>query len=165
MLKYSPQKQAYPGDQFMRSVTKLTQSARKRSAPEGLVSSIQIKQAKRSGKTRLCGDIDKLCRHIESIERTPGKKGRVCAWCGLETYTVCGICKDSKGKSIPLHHIPHRGKAIGELCFYHYHNDNMFGLGKNDRSTLLHGVKGDWEKPTALEIKQNREYIRSIDNK
>jgi hypothetical protein len=48
--------------------------------------------------------------------------------------------------------MPKKGQAIGEMCFYHYHNDNMFGLGKNDKSSLLHGVKGDWKKPTATEI-------------
>jgi hypothetical protein len=93
MLQYSPQKQAYAGDQqFMRTVTKMTYSARKRTSSEGKVTTSQVKNAKRSVRTCLCGDIDKQCKHIESVERTPGKKGRICAWCGLETYTMCGLC-------------------------------------------------------------------------
>ena len=163
MLKYSPQKQLYPGDQFMRSVTSLTQSARKRKAGgDGMTTATQVRHEKRSGRSRLCGNIDKLCRHVECAERTPGKKARICAWCGTDTYTMCGICKDPKGKSIPLHLMPQKGKAAGQMCFYHYHNDHMFGLGKNDMSAVLNGVKSEWEAPTPTDVRQNREHIKSL---
>ena len=75
---------------------------------------------------------------------------------------MCGICKDPKGKSIPLHLMPQKGKAAGQMCFYHYHNDHMFGLGKNDMSTVLNGVKSEWEAPTPTDVRQNREHIKSL---
>ena len=56
--------------------------------------------------------------------------------------TVCGKCEDDKGKRIALHYNAKAGDAKGHHCFYHYHNDTCFGLGKNDVSSILNG-KGD----------------------
>ena len=50
----------------------------------------------------------------------------------------------------------------GAICFYHYHNDCRFGLGKNNSSVLLKQKKGGWEEATAEEIDDNRSYVASL---
>ena len=64
-----------------------------------IVSLAQLKKAKIYGTSRLCDPLDKLCNHISHIQAS--KRPLVCAWCGLNTYSVCGKCKDDKtGKPI-----------------------------------------------------------------
>ena len=159
MLTYNPRKLLYPGDDRMRAVTSLPkmQRGRKRTAQVTLA---QVKRAKRWGTSRLCGNIDKLCNHIDSIESR--SKSRVCAWCGEPAYTMCTKCKDDNGKPVVLHYNSKGGKGKGMQCFYQYHNDSCFGLGKNDKTLLLKGKKTDWEPPTAENIAENAKHISNI---
>ena len=53
-------------------------------------------------------------------------------------------------------------KRKGTQCFYHYHNDNCFGLGKNDCSLLLKGKKGDWEPPSTDDIAENAQHVSNL---
>ena len=158
MLTYTPKKMLYPGDDKMRAVTSIPREKRggKRL---GKVSVAQVKRAKRWGTSRLCGDVDKLCKHVESVISV--SKSRICAWCGEPTYTLCGKCKDDNGKAVPLHYNP-KGARKGALCFYRYHNDSCFGLGKNDSSLLLKGKKSDWTPPTADDIAENAEHMSNL---
>jgi hypothetical protein len=150
----------YPGDDRMRAVTSIPRE-RRGGKRTGKVSIAQVKKAKRWSTSRLCGDIDKLCKHIDAIHKVT--KSRVCAWCGEPAYTLCGKCKDENGKHIPLHLNP-KGARKGALCFYHYHNDTCFGLGKNDTSLLLKGKKGDWQPPTADDIAENAQHVKDLCN-
>lgn len=158
MLTYSPRKLVYPGDDRMRAVTSIPKERRggKRS---GKVTLMQVKRAKRWSTSRLCGDLDKLSKHADSIISV--SKSRVCAWCGEPSYTLCGKCKDENGKQIPLHYNP-KGARKGAQCFYHYHNDTCFGLGKNDCSLLLKGKKGDWEPPSTDDIAENAQHVSNL---
>ena len=103
MLTYTPKKMLYPGDDKMRAVTSIPREKRggKRL---GQVSIAQVKKAKRWGTSRLCGNVDKLCKHVDSI--IPVSKSRVCAWCGEPTYTLCGKCKDDNGFQFTSDHAP-----------------------------------------------------------
>ena len=158
MLAYCPKRLKYPGDQNMRSVTAIPRQRRRINIPN--VTAEQVQRNKRYRASRLCGDIDKLCSHVKKIEKL--RKPRVCAWCGSNTYSVCTLCKDDNGKPVPLHYNAKKGECVGAMCFYNYHNDNMFGLGKNDYTRLLGGVKGNWRKPNRTEISQNKEHIESL---
>ena len=118
MLRYNPRSEFYPGDDQMRAVTSVPRAKRKGNRVEH-VTRTQLQVAKRSRTSRLCGDIDKLCHHISSI--TTLTKPRKCAWCGVDTYKVCGVCKDGTSKKgIPLHYNQMKGEAQGEMCFYNY---------------------------------------------
>ena len=165
MLSYHPKKQLYPGDEKMRVVTSMPRKGRAKCSKrkEGpMVSLAQLKKAKRHGTSRLCGPLDKLCTHIGHIQAS-SKRPLVCAWCGLNTYSVCGKCKDDKGKPIPLHYNPKREKTKGSLCFYHcYHNDSCFGLGKNDSNRILGLKRSDWSLPDKHDIKDNASHISSL---
>ena len=125
-----------------------------------MVSLAQLKKAKRYGTSRLCGPLDKLCTHISHIQAS--KRPLVCAWCGLNTYSVCGKCKDDKGKPIALHYNPKGVKTKGFLCFYNYHNDSCFGLGKNDSNRILGLKRSDWSLPDKHDIKDNASHISSL---
>ena len=162
MLTYSPQKLKYPGDERMRAVTglpKLKRGGNKKK--QEAVSLSQLRSAKRHKTSRLCGNLDKLCTHVTSIEKT--NTGRICAWCGKQgAYARCGKCKDDNKKPVALHYNNSKGEGQGLLCFYHYHNDSRFGLGKNDSTALLKQTKGDWEEPTPREIDDNKSHIESL---
>ena len=164
MLTYSPAKVKYPGDERMRAVTELPKSKRigNKSKRRLDVSLSQLKTAKRHGTSRLCGDLDKLSRHVASIQKN--NTGRICAWCGLPgAYAVCGKCKDPLSKKqVSLHYNSKAKNVQGSLCYYHYHNDTRFGLGKNDSTNLLNQKKGDWKEPTPKELDDNRSHIDSM---
>lgn len=162
MLRYNPRSELYPGDEQMRAVTSLPRAKRKSMVTDHVTRS-QLERAKRSRTSRLCGDIDKLCHHVSSIASLT--KPRKCAWCGVDTYKMCGVCKDSTSKKgIPLHYNQTKGEGQGEMCFYHYHNDGMFGLGRNDGTSLLNqkGKKAEWKKPSKSDIEQNKAHINSL---
>ena len=126
------------------------------------VSLAQLKKAKRYDTSQLCGPLDKkLCNHISHIQAS--KRLLVCAWCGLKTYSVCGKCKDNKTeKPIPLHYNPKGKKTKGLLCFYHYHKDSFFSLGKNDSNRILGLKQSDWSLPDKDDIKDNASHISSL---
>ena len=163
MLTYAPVLQHLPGDECMRSVTSVPRASRigqKRKSGDNKVTSSQFRKAKRYRTTRLCGDLEKLCHHVASIEKLT--KPKICAWCGLNCYTKCTTCLDSKKKPVTLHYNAKKGSGKGSLCFYNYHNDLFFGLGRNDSTMLLNGVKGDWNKPDVVDIRENSEHIRTL---
>ena len=143
----------------MRAMTLIPRALRgqKRSAQ---VTAAQVKKAKRWGNSRLCGNMDKLCNHVLSIEKT--KKSRVCMCCGKPAYTLCRKCKDESRRLVALHYNSKGGKGKGLICFYHYHNDSCFGLGKNDSTLLLKGKKGDWEPPSVDDITENAMHVRDL---
>ena len=159
MLTYDPKHQKYPGDERMRAVTsvpKVNRGGKKKKLTR--VSAAQVRDAK---KTRLCGDMQKLCKHAASLVRN--KHPNVCAWCGENgAYTHCGECMAQTGKKISLHYNCKAGPGKGLSCFYNYHDDNCFGLGKNDASQLLNQPKWEWKKPTKREIKENQSYIKDL---
>lgn len=163
MLTYSPTSMKYYGDEKMRAVTELPKARRMggRKKRQHSVTLSQLRSAKRSTKSRLCGNIDKLCIHVGSIQKI--KTGRICAWCGKPgAYTVCGKCKDDNKKPVSLHYNSKGENGNGALCFYHYHNDCRFGLGKNDSTSLLKQKKGEWEEPTAEDVDDNRTHVESL---
>ena len=158
MLTYSPKQLKYPGDERMRAVTGITRVQRGSRKKLRQVSLEQVRAAK---KTRLCGDIQKLCKHTSSIVRN--NHANVCAWCGEGgAYTHCGECMAQGGKKISLHYNCKAGPGKGLYCFYHYHDDSCFGLGKNDTSQLLNQPKWDWKTPTKRAVKENQTYIRDL---
>jgi hypothetical protein len=64
-----------------------------------------------------------------------------------------------------LDHCPTRGNAKGMICFTNYHNDMMFGLGRNDSK---HFVKPkapklkEWTPPTKRTQQQHARMIQKI---
>ena len=172
MLEYAPNNEHLPGDEYMRSVTSVPRLNRnnkndnqKRKAGEkkGMITHTQFRKAKRSRSTRLCGDLGKLCKHVSSVTKLT--KPKICAWCGQNAYTQCNLCLDDKRKPVVLHYNAKKGCGKNELCFFHYHNDCMFGLGRNDSTKLLDGVKGDWNPPDTASIRSNSEHVKTIKSK
>ena len=128
MLTYSPLKLAYPGDEHMRAVTSVARANRGEKRKAHKVTLAQFKKAKRYTTSRLCGNLEKLCDHVS--HKVVTKKSHIYAWCGKPTYVLCSKCKDDKGKSIPLHYNAKAGEGKGLMCFYLYHDNRFFGLGK-----------------------------------
>jgi hypothetical protein len=69
MLGYNPKKILYPGDAQMRCVTSLARSKRGQKRKHAVVDVNMYKKNKRYRTSRLCGDLNKLCHHIDSVEK------------------------------------------------------------------------------------------------
>ena len=171
-LKYKAVYKQYPGDERMRSSTKLTaqqrlaavgsnnSKARKKPHVElpAVVTPKQFKDAKKNDKTgRLCGDLTRIVRHINSIEEC---SGRVCGWCRDTTYFKCSLC------GVAAHTNHKKGKFQGRDCFMNLHSDVCYGLGWQDKYDLFGGkkkeVKANWTPPSEEEIKRHARHIQTI---
>ncbi len=160
MLTYSPKNLQYPGDERMRAVTGIKKVDRTGTGKKK-VGRVSLEQLRAAKKTRLCGNLSKICKHTSSIGRN--NHANVCAWCGEGgAYTHCGACMAQTGKKVPLHYNCKAGPGKGLLCFYHYHDDKHFGLGKNDKSQLLNQPKWEWKKATKRAVKENGDYIEDL---
>ena len=178
-LAYKPEKKAYPGDWAMRAVTSKKRkhseiSGRKKRkkgrppnnvSPEGgddddirIGGRVTLKELKekKTGKERLCGDLEKYLLHKESIE-TIGHE-LLCKWCGDYCYTKCGVC------GLAAHDDPKRGKFIGRQCFTKLHSEACFGLAITD-CALVDKEKEDWTEPTPQEKEANSKHIQEIQRK
>ena len=159
-LTYVPKKCMYPGDELLRSSTVIPRARRaNEQSVEGNISRTQLQILKDDDKSRACGDLDKMCCHIESIIRIP--KGRSCAYCGEKAYHACGVCKDEGGRPTALHVQRKKGKVV-EMCYFHYHNDNQLGLAREDQIAYRKRKRSDWEPPTSKEREENREAINTL---
>ena len=157
-LTYSPTKQQYLGDQKLRAVTKLSKGKRI-SMAKGGVNITQLKKLAISGRSRGCGDLDKLCSHIASVRPI---KGRVCEWCGKTAHHVCTLYKGKDGNPVPLH-FNKRGEIC--MCFWKHHNDVCIGLSKSDSTTLMQQKKKEWVEPTKRQLQINRAHILGLKQK
>jgi len=176
MLEYDPTKRKYLGDNEMRVCTKQNKKARVddedvtelhggRSRNRGRPSAQILKQQKiktaynkaKSGRgehSRLCGDLTRFNRHMKSLE-TALKHPKQCRVCGLDAYSICGLCK------APLHFLPTKGKNCGRTCFFDYHDDCFFGLARED-AKVSDFKKADWVYPSIAKKKENTRTIKSL---
>ena len=92
----------------------------------------QNKTRTKSGSERLCGDLTRFERHVES--RAQRKNPRLCEACSSDYYNICGLY------NVPLHFLPQRGCHTNKICFLKYHSDTLFGLVWSD-STLIGKTK------------------------
>jgi len=119
----------------------------------------------RSLKKRLCGSLTKYTDHEASIcylDPKQKKKGRKCYWCGEPTWTYCGLCKDPVSKEpLFLHNNPRTGNCKGKLCFTMAHNEDCFGLGRQDCDYIA-TKKSAWVTPTKKKIKEHAAHIDEL---
>lgn len=69
-----------------------------------LVTPEQFKQYLKHKTCRLCGNLTKICDHIDSIQRI--KCAKKCKVCRVDTYTTCNKCPGRPG----LHFYPIKGE-------------------------------------------------------
>lgn len=160
MLSYSPKKKKYKGDERVRLNTQLPNCRRMQVLPDkqGNITRTQLQELTFSEKSRGCGDLDKLCSHLDSSVKI--KKGRNCAFCGAKAYQGCGLCKDAKGKELALH--IHTKQGGISMCFFHWHNDNQIGLAIDDQTNLRKRKRGDWEAPNRREREEQKKHITEL---
>ena len=162
-LKYSPKNNWYPGDEKFRCVTKSRKRDRLMCQPCGSpgISREQLVKLTSRTKSRGCGDLTKLCSHLDSIKSV--SNGRVCAWCGEKAYQVCGLCGNSNGGPGVALHYSVKGKVGGNNCYYNYHNSAYLGMAREDYLMIGHGLKSEWKKPTKNALKLNRDHILNLE--
>ena len=125
---------------------------------------VSLEQLKDAKKRRLCGDMDNICMHTASILRN--NHGNACAWCGQAgACTNFRECERRTVKKASLHCNCESGPGNGLLCFYHHHDDECFGIDKNDTSQLLNQPKWKWKAPKKNDVKENRSYVKDLAEK
>jgi hypothetical protein len=152
MLQYSPTNLKFPGNKCFQAWTRRTKRQRDKSTNSHSSTSTSVstmgvnidnyKKAKygdRRTAPRLCGDLQYIKKHFESLKKMGNKMK--CEVCGELTTMRCGLCK----KYMCLFK---KKKFIGGQCAMTYHNDCFFGLAKSDSETL-HGIpKNNWVPPS-----------------
>ena len=177
LLSYHPTQRQYLGDLQFRVSTKQTQAQRAAAVAEVIEEGDEttsptkrgrktkrdsqresfeqeFKKSKRGANTRLCGDLTKLRTHINNMELGL-KHPNNCAVCGTSAYSKCRLCNKY------VHYNVTRGVDKGKNCFFELHDDSCFGLARDDHK-ITNTKKGDWTKPTAQKMKQNKEFIASF---
>jgi len=105
--------------------------------------------------TRICGFLDPLFEHQESVKRFPGNNGRICFVCGVRTLLLCTKC------GVALHTSPPEGQETKVSCFLLCHNTGFFGLARQD-SIIVKKRRRDWEFPSQEERKLNTQEMKQI---
>ena len=122
---------------------------------EGSVTVGDLKKATRGNKARICGDLSRLKKHLDSVE-TGIKYGNMCVVCGEIVYSFCKLCG-----SKAMQFFPQKGKCSGKDCFVDYHNEVFFGLALDD-ANLVNKRKSDWTPPNITKRKNHERHIMSL---
>ena len=136
MLHCLPTDRKYPGDEVMRACTQQNQKKRQLTMSSSSIPSTASAQCKTStgvnrehqqaAEPRLCGFLDDLLLHEQSIVPLKNKSHHVCHCCGHPAYYICTACPGNPA----LH--AHATKDHPNSCFLHYHNTASFELWKED---------------------------------
>jgi len=92
--------------------------------------------------TRLCGFLEQLMEHAESVKRFPGNNAGVCVVCGGNTAKVCSKCNKAMHMDAP------KDSDTTASCFLCHHNTGFFGLGRDD-CRIVKRKRSSWTFPTA----------------
>ena len=167
MVTYKAKNLRYPGDEKMRGSTQ-TGKRYRGTNDDGVAivtldnntkrvhydKYLDMKMPKeRLKKSRLCSDnMTLLKEHINSMVCKHKAK---CQYCGKLTFMVCTLCgvhvcfKDSTNQT-------------SLSCVLHYHDDDYYGIGMEDRRRLFGVPERDYKKPSAKEISENRTYMQGL---
>ena len=122
---------------------------------ESLVTVGDLKKSTRGNKARICGDLSRLKKHLDSVE-TGRKYGKKCVVCGEIAYSFCKLCGNTS-----MHFFTQEGKCTGKDCFMDYHNEVFFGLDLDD-AKLANKRKSNWNPPNITKRKNHEQHIRSL---
>ena len=173
LLRYKPSNNVYPGDNRFRSFT-ITNKRRRRLhsttdnstsgttrsnvSSSSTVNLIQFNMSNvprsRRHTPRLCGNLDRLEKHLKSVVKKNGSGG-FCDVCGKRAYVKCMLCDKH------VHYFPQKGTQLDQTCFIKLHNESYFGLTKSDCS-LICKKTSDFKPPTTNAIVRNAKYIEKL---
>jgi len=170
MMQYDPRQRRYPGDEKFRVSTQQNQAHRRRTSPSRSTSPARSIRSTSSGisednlasqdsSKRLCGFLDPLIEHQESVKRFPGHNQKVCVVCGVNSSKHCGKC----GKAMHIDHGPKETDS-NVSCFVHYHDTGFFGLARDDCQIVKRKQK-DWTFPSQQQRKINTQQMKIIHKK
>ena len=113
------------------------------------VSEANYSLAKSDKRQRLCGDLDVLIEHTQSMIR---KTNNVpCEVCGKRTLWRCGKCCKALC-------VLEKGSFAGGTCMLRYHSDSFFGLAKSD--SAMHNI--EWKPSNLNKIKRHAAYMKAL---
>ena len=167
MVTYKARDMRYPGDEKMRASTQT--GKRYRGTSEGGTAImtldnntkrvhydkyLDVKMPKeRFKKSRLCADdMTLLKEHINSMVCKHRAK---CHYCGKPTFMMCMLC----GVHVCFKNSTNTASLS---CVLHYHDDDYYGIGMEDRHRLFGVPERDYKKPKAEEIRANKTYMQGL---
>ena len=106
--------------------------------------------AKSDKRQRLCGDLDVLIQHTESMVRKTNKYD--CEVCGKKTLWKCQKCNKALC-------VLEKGTFAGGTCMLRFHSDSFFGLAKSDAK--MHDIV-TWRPSNRNKIKRHATYMRAL---
>ena len=114
---------------------------------EDLVTAGDLEKAARGNGFRICGDLLRLKKHIESVDN--GRKHRnMCVVCGEVVYSVCKMCGNKD-----IHFFLKKGSAPERTASW-INTTRFFGLTLDD-TTLFNKRKSEWTPPNIKKRKKN----------
>jgi len=133
MLTYPPKDRKCPGDEMFRVATRQHKDRRTPSPPRRSLTPTSASASSSSASSngvgkhhlqaasrRLCGFLDKLEQHEESLTKL--NNHQACVMCGGPAYYQCINCPNT-----PTPHVrPHKDRKVS--CFIRYHNTSRFGI-------------------------------------
>ena len=167
MVTYRPSELYYPGDEKMREATIKKKGMRGKDNDDGVHTVeidkntrrvaydkyLDVKTPARGKKSRLCsGNLALLKEHINSMHTT---HAGACKMCGDRTFMKCKLCD--------AHLCLKSGTSGSSLsCSIDFHDDHLYGLGMMDRVELFNVQRSKFRKPSAREVKENRNYMSEL---
>ena len=168
MMRYDPRHRLHFGDERFRVCAQQNKSQRRRTSPcRASSSSSESVQSTSSGvdgetlssitasSTRLCGFLDNLIKHSESIKRYPGHNQRVCVVCGKQTAKHCSKCDKA------MHLNPPDGSDTNASCFMLWHDTGFFGLARDD-CRIVQKRQRDWSFPSQEQRTLNTKEMKQV---
>jgi hypothetical protein len=184
MLQYDPRHRLYPGDVNLRDCTQQNKKARQKSVKTGNGLAVEPSEKRGRGRPKknveatparrasvnvdgvthellkdnivcrdksLCGNFTSLTRHVNS--KKYDKHGGQCAFCGIIAHSRCMVCND-----------PATGISKGYDCFFKWHDEAYFGLGRMDSVCIFNKWKNDWTPPNRMIKQRNERHINNLKN-
>jgi len=162
-MKYDLRQQKCIGDERFCACTQQNQSQRRRTSPsrhqssqsQSTSSGIEENDLSSASSTRLCGFLDSLVEHRESVKRYPGHNGRACVVCGKSTSKHCAKCNKA------MHFTAPEDYDGNTSCFMHFHDAGFFGLARDD-CKIVRKRQNDWSFPSKDEQKANSQQMKQM---
>ena len=151
MLEYQPRRRHYPGD----SVAWVPPASNPITKVNITLEQFHAAQCAEGEKSRLCGDLTRLVKHLESMKHN--SKSKNCAVCSQPSYAECTWC------GVSLHApLTNRGKHARSVCFYQWHSDPYFGLAVADAVLVKGRRKRDWTAPNIAAQAAQATYLKQL---
>ena len=121
---------------------------------EDSVTSDDLEKAARGNGSRICGDLLRLKKHLESVDNRQNH-GKTCVVCGKMAYSICKL-RGNKAMQFFLE----KGSAPERTALW-IATMIFFGLALDD-TNLVNKQKSEWNPPNITKRQNNERHIKIL---